>query len=91
MSTIQCPVPECEEEWNLALPEGILTRLMDGHATHVHSVAPPFAPSPLPAAKAEKVRRPGVTSDVTSLTTSCNVGLITRLLHYYLAQTLYIS
>ena len=66
MSTIQCPVPECEEEWSLALPEGILTRLMDGHATHVHSVAPPFAPSPLPAAKAEKVRRPGVTSGVTS-------------------------
>ena len=65
MPKIKCPVPECTEEWDATLPETVIIRLMDGHSAHVHP-APTAALSPPPAAKAEKVRRPTITSGITS-------------------------
>ena len=63
---IKCPVSGCKETWEATLPEAVLIRLMDGYSIHVHPLAPAAAPSPLPAAKAENMRRPTLTSGINS-------------------------
>ena len=63
---IRCPVPRCEKTWEATPPESVLTRLMDFHSIHVHPLAPTDAPSRMPAAKAEKMRRPTLTSGINS-------------------------
>ena len=65
MSTITCPVPGCHETWDATLPEAVLTRLMDGHAAHVHPITP-TGPCTMPTAQAEKVRRPSIAQCITA-------------------------
>ena len=65
MSTITCPVPGCHETWDATLPEAVLTRLMDGHAAHVHPITP-TVPCAMPTAQAEKVRRPSIAPGITA-------------------------
>ena len=65
MPTIKCPVPGCDTTWNATLPEAVLTRLMDGHATHVHPIEP-TVPCAMPTAQAEKVRRPSINQGITA-------------------------
>ena len=92
MDMIKCPVPGCKETWEATLPEAVLTRLMDGHSIHVHPLEPAASPSPLPAAKAENMRRPTLTSTLTSEDYKYfRDGLTTKLPPYCSAQTSYFN
>ena len=67
MATIKCPAPNCNIEWPADTPTDILTRLLDIHSATAHA-APACVPTPTPAVRAEKIRRPMVSAAGTSET-----------------------
>ena len=64
MAPVRCPAPGCEETFKEDLDPTVLLRLLDLHAQTAHP--PRVAPQAMPATKAEKVRRPVITSVGTS-------------------------
>ena len=62
---IPCPVPDCDVSWPGDSAPEVLTRLIDLHERTAHP-RPAATPSPSPVAKAEKVKRPVVSSAGTS-------------------------
>ena len=66
MSSIKCPAPDCTESWPSTTPAEILTRLIDLHARTAHPIAIPETAPTATGAKAEKVRRPVISSSGTS-------------------------
>ena len=66
MSSIKCSAPDCTESWPSTTPAEVLIRLLDLHARTAHPIAIPETAPTATGAKAEKVRRPVISSSGTS-------------------------
>ena len=62
---IHCSAPDCEESWPLETPPEILSRLIDLHARTAHPIELPETAPMATGAKAEKVKRPIISSSGT--------------------------
>ena len=66
MSEINCSAPDCTVSWPANTPPEVLIRLIDLHARTAHPMNNPEPAPTATGAKAEKVRRPVITSSGTS-------------------------
>ena len=66
MSDINCSAPDCTVSWPANTPPEVLIRLIDLHARTAHPMNNPEPAPTATGAKAEKVRRPVITSSGTS-------------------------
>ena len=64
--SIPCPAPDCTTEWPSNTDPEVLVRLIDLHSRTAHPIATPETAPTAAGAKAEKVKRPVISSSGTS-------------------------
>ena len=66
MTDIKCPAPGCDSSWPATTPSEVLLKLLDIHERTAHPPQSPLAAQIATGAKAEKVRRPVISTSGTS-------------------------
>ena len=66
MTEIKCPAPGCETSWPSSTPSEVLLKLLEIHERTAHPPQSPLLAPTATGAKAEKVRRPVISTSKTS-------------------------